>query len=66
MESIIFCIADIADSHAMAHMRQVSLMSACFEHSSMHALHMAMHACIIGIMVSMVIAIGRIIIFIMV
>ena len=34
-------------SHASAHMRHVSLISACDRHSVMHASHIAMQACII-------------------
>ena len=41
-------------------MRQTSLISACDMHSSMHVLHIAMHASSIAIMLAMSIPIGRI------
>jgi methionine-rich copper-binding protein CopC len=41
-------------------MRQTSLISACFMHSSMHALHIAMHASSIADMDAMSMPIGRI------
>lgn len=47
--------------HDSAHMRQTSLISACFMHSSMQARHMAAQASSIAIMLGMFVPIGRII-----
>ena len=66
IEAIIFMQEFIAASQAIAHMRQVSLMSACDMHSFMHARHIATQASSIGIIVSFDMLMGRIIIAIMV
>jgi hypothetical protein len=48
-------------SHAIAHMRQISLISAWLPHSSEHAEHVAMHACSIACIAAMSKPVGRII-----
>lgn len=53
--------ASMQARHASAHMRQTSLMSACFMHSSIQARHIAAQASSIAIMLAMSVPIGRII-----
>ena len=53
-------------SQAIAHIRHVSLISACELHSVIHARHIAIHASSMGIIVSLDMLVGRIIMVIMV
>jgi hypothetical protein len=59
MASIMSWQARMQASQASAHIRHVSLLSACERHSVMHASHIAMHACSIVCMSIGVIPIGR-------